>query len=307
MAFVSSSIHTSSTNEAVNTAHGVSTASTQVNAANSTNIDNLSDAVICAFLASQPNSPQLVHEDLQKNHQDDMEEMDLRCNNGHVDYGRAKVECYNCHKRGHFARDCRAPRNQDNKNKEISRRSVPMQTSTFTTLVSCDGLGGHDWSDQAKKGLIIGMRSIISTISISPEGFLPFILLVVVIIVTVVNVVVMVILVVVIAAIIGVVIIVTIIGVVVVVMIIGVVVVEFHQDKASSVRASVANFTLQSSSQLLRENTDSVRSNQRMRPTAPSVYPTPLKVERFGTITLSCASRATTIYQQLVAGWQPES
>ncbi|GJW53073.1 hypothetical protein Tco_0097158 [Tanacetum coccineum] len=42
MAFVSSSNNnTSSTNEAVNTAHGVSTASTQVNAANSTNIDNL--------------------------------------------------------------------------------------------------------------------------------------------------------------------------------------------------------------------------------------------------------------------------
>ncbi|GJR80966.1 hypothetical protein Tco_0151751 [Tanacetum coccineum] len=44
MAFMSSSNNnTSSTNEAVNTAHGVSTASTQVNAANSTNIDNLSD------------------------------------------------------------------------------------------------------------------------------------------------------------------------------------------------------------------------------------------------------------------------
>ncbi|GJX91707.1 hypothetical protein Tco_0345033 [Tanacetum coccineum] len=53
MAFVSSSNNnTSSTNEVVNTAHRVSTASTQVNAANSTNIDNLSDAVICAFLAS---------------------------------------------------------------------------------------------------------------------------------------------------------------------------------------------------------------------------------------------------------------
>ncbi|GJT74066.1 retrovirus-related pol polyprotein from transposon TNT 1-94 [Tanacetum coccineum] len=51
------------TNEAVNTAHGVSTANTQVNAANSTNIDNLSDAVICAFFTSQPNSPQLIHED----------------------------------------------------------------------------------------------------------------------------------------------------------------------------------------------------------------------------------------------------
>ncbi|GJV85089.1 hypothetical protein Tco_1524987 [Tanacetum coccineum] len=63
MAFVSSSNNnTSSTNEAVNTAHGVSTTSTQVNVANSTNIDNLSDAIICAVFASQPNSPQLVHE-----------------------------------------------------------------------------------------------------------------------------------------------------------------------------------------------------------------------------------------------------
>ncbi|GJU64230.1 hypothetical protein Tco_1246065 [Tanacetum coccineum] len=58
IAFVSSSNNnTSSTNEAVNTAHEVSTVSTQVNVANSTNIDNLSDVVICAFFASQPNSP----------------------------------------------------------------------------------------------------------------------------------------------------------------------------------------------------------------------------------------------------------
>ncbi|GJY44710.1 hypothetical protein Tco_0432923 [Tanacetum coccineum] len=82
MAFVSSSNNnTSNTNEAVNTAHGVSTASTQVNAANSTNIDNLIDAVICAFFASQPNSTQLVHEDLQQIHPYDMEEMDLRVAN----------------------------------------------------------------------------------------------------------------------------------------------------------------------------------------------------------------------------------
>ncbi|GJV49119.1 hypothetical protein Tco_1439331 [Tanacetum coccineum] len=36
-----------------------------------------------------------------------------------------------------------APRNQDNKNKESSRRSVPMEISTSTALVSCDGLGGY--------------------------------------------------------------------------------------------------------------------------------------------------------------------
>ncbi|GJW83779.1 ribonuclease H-like domain-containing protein [Tanacetum coccineum] len=176
MAFVSSSNNnTSSTNEAVNTAHGVSTASTQVNAANSTNIDNLSDAVICSFFASQPNSPQLAHEDLQQIHPDDIEEMDLRWQmamltmrarrflkntgrkltvNGNetIGFDKSKVECYNCHKRGHFARECRAPRNQDNKNKESSRRSVPVETSTSTALVSCDGLGGYDWSDQAEEG-----------------------------------------------------------------------------------------------------------------------------------------------------------
>ncbi|GKA25476.1 hypothetical protein Tco_0711585 [Tanacetum coccineum] len=72
---------------------------------------------------------------------------------------------------------------------------------------------------------IQGIRSIISTVSISPEGFLPSILLLVVIIVTVVIVVVTVILVDVVVAIIGVVIVVMIIGVVVIVMIIGVVVV----------------------------------------------------------------------------------
>ncbi|GKE30466.1 hypothetical protein Tco_1445850, partial [Tanacetum coccineum] len=49
----------SSTNGVVNTAHGATTARTQATVVNSTTIDNLSDAVICAFFASQPNNPQL--------------------------------------------------------------------------------------------------------------------------------------------------------------------------------------------------------------------------------------------------------
>ncbi|GKF83039.1 hypothetical protein Tco_0244695, partial [Tanacetum coccineum] len=53
MAFVSSlNNNTNNTNEAVTTAHRVSIASTQVNVAYSTNINNLSDAVICSFFAS---------------------------------------------------------------------------------------------------------------------------------------------------------------------------------------------------------------------------------------------------------------
>nr|GEW79889.1 reverse transcriptase domain-containing protein [Tanacetum cinerariifolium] len=138
-------------------------------------VNNLSDVVICSFFASQPNSPQLVYEDLQQIHPDNMEEIDLRWqmamltmrarrflkdarrkltvnDNETICFDKSKVEFYNCHKRGHFARECRAPRNQDNKNKKSSRRSVHVETSTSTTLVSCDGLGGYDWSDQAEEG-----------------------------------------------------------------------------------------------------------------------------------------------------------
>ncbi|GKD91066.1 hypothetical protein Tco_1366573 [Tanacetum coccineum] len=132
MAFVSSSNNNNSiTNGAVNTANGVSAANTQVNASNN---DNLSDVVICVFLVSQPNNPQLPHEDLQQIHPDDLEEMDLRWKmailtirairflkntarkltingNESVGFDKSKVECYNCHKKGHSAKECRAPRN----------------------------------------------------------------------------------------------------------------------------------------------------------------------------------------------------
>ncbi|GJX47180.1 retrovirus-related pol polyprotein from transposon TNT 1-94, partial [Tanacetum coccineum] len=173
VAFVSLN-NTSSTNGEVNIAHGVTTTSTQATAVNSTTIDNLSDAVICAFFASQPNSPQLDNEDLQQINPDDLEEMDLRWqmamltirarrflkNTGRkltvngtetIGFDKSKVECYNCHKRGHFARECRAPRNQENRNRE-NTRSVPVETTTSNALISCDGLGDYDWSDQAEEG-----------------------------------------------------------------------------------------------------------------------------------------------------------
>nr|GEV43487.1 hypothetical protein [Tanacetum cinerariifolium]GEV94140.1 hypothetical protein [Tanacetum cinerariifolium] len=41
---------------------------------------------------------------------------------------------------------------QDNKNKKSSRRSLPVEISTSIALVSCDGLGGYNWSDQAEEG-----------------------------------------------------------------------------------------------------------------------------------------------------------
>nr|GEU48111.1 hypothetical protein [Tanacetum cinerariifolium] len=77
VAFMSSN-STSSLNGAVNTAHGVTTASTQATVVNSATINNLSDTIICSFFSSQPNSLQLDNEDLQQIHPDDLEEMDLR-------------------------------------------------------------------------------------------------------------------------------------------------------------------------------------------------------------------------------------
>nr|GEU65201.1 hypothetical protein [Tanacetum cinerariifolium] len=196
MSFINSSTNaTVNIAQAVITTNGVSTASTQVNAAFSINIDNLSDAVIFAFLASQPNSPQLSHEDLEQIHPDDIKEMNLRWKmamlttrarrflkktrkkltvNGNESLGfdMSKVECYNCHKRGHFARKCRAPRNQDTKYKESIRRSVPVETPASIALVSCDGLGRYDWSDQAEgpNYVLMAYTSLSSYLKVSNDS-----------------------------------------------------------------------------------------------------------------------------------------
>ncbi|GJR84604.1 putative ribonuclease H-like domain-containing protein [Tanacetum coccineum] len=159
VAFVSSE-NTSSTNEVVNTAHDVSTASSQGQASSSTYADD----VMFSFFANQSNSLQLDNEDLEQIDTDDLEEIDLKWKvamltmrvkrflkktgrnlnfNGKETVGLTKVECYNCHKRGHFARECRAPRNQGNRNGDTPRRVVPMETPANALVVQA-GMSAKD-------------------------------------------------------------------------------------------------------------------------------------------------------------------
>nr|GFB07998.1 hypothetical protein [Tanacetum cinerariifolium] len=61
-------------------------------------------------------------------------------------FDMAKVECYNCHRKGHFARECRSPK--DSRRTVVAepqRRNVLVETSTSNALVSqCDGTGTYD-------------------------------------------------------------------------------------------------------------------------------------------------------------------
>ncbi|GKC20206.1 ribonuclease H-like domain-containing protein, partial [Tanacetum coccineum] len=137
MAFVSSK-NTSSTNEAVNTAL---------------------DSTV---------------EDLEQIDTDDLKEMDLKWQvamltmrvkiflkktgknlnfNGKeiVGFDKTKIECYNCHSRGHFARECRVLRNQGNRNGDVSRRIIAIETPA-NALVVQDRIGGYDWSFQNEDG-----------------------------------------------------------------------------------------------------------------------------------------------------------
>ncbi|GJU19382.1 ribonuclease H-like domain-containing protein [Tanacetum coccineum] len=148
--------------------------SNQAYGSNSANTDSMSDAMIYSFFANQSNSPQLNDEDLQQIDADDLKEMDLKWQmamltmrakrflnktgrkinaNGSetIGFNKSKVECYNCHKKGHFARECRALR--ENRNREPVRRNVTVETTETKALVAQDGLG-YDWSDQAEEGPI---------------------------------------------------------------------------------------------------------------------------------------------------------
>nr|GEW53744.1 ribonuclease H-like domain-containing protein [Tanacetum cinerariifolium] len=92
IAFVSSS-NTGSTNEPVSAVASVSAISAKILVYALPNVDTLSNAVIYSFFASQSNSPQTGR--------------NLGANGPtSIGFDMSKVECYNCHRKRHFAREC---------------------------------------------------------------------------------------------------------------------------------------------------------------------------------------------------------
>nr|GEV84297.1 hypothetical protein [Tanacetum cinerariifolium] len=136
----------------------------------SSNTDSTTESVSAAASVSAVNAK------LHPIDADDLEEMDLKWKmamftmrarrflqrtrknlgaNGptYLGFDMSKVECYNCHKKGHFTRECRSPKDSKrNGDAEPQRRNVPVETSTSNALVSqCDGVGSYDWSFQAEE------------------------------------------------------------------------------------------------------------------------------------------------------------
>nr|GFB68988.1 hypothetical protein [Tanacetum cinerariifolium] len=158
IAFVPSS-NIDITTEPVSAAASVSAVCAKMPVSPLLNVDSLSNDVIYSFFASQTSSLHLDNEDLKQIDDDDLEEMDLkwqmamltirarrflqrtgrnlRANRStSMVFDMSKVECYNCHKKVHFARECRSPTySKRNGAAKPYRRNVPVETSTSNALV----------------------------------------------------------------------------------------------------------------------------------------------------------------------------
>ncbi|GJY44624.1 hypothetical protein Tco_0432837 [Tanacetum coccineum] len=145
----------SSTND-VNTANvHVSTGSTPVSTASTNNSTAcLSDATLYAYLDTQPNGSQVVHEDLEQIHEDNLDEIDLKWQLALLSMKARKFY----QRTAHFARECRNPRSQENRNRsqDSSRRTINVEESSSKAMLAIDRTG-FDWSYMADEELRLSL------------------------------------------------------------------------------------------------------------------------------------------------------
>ncbi|GKE23612.1 putative ribonuclease H-like domain-containing protein, partial [Tanacetum coccineum] len=147
LAFITSP-STSSTNDADTASPQVSAASPNINAASpQVSTASVSDNTVYAFMIENLNGSNVLHQDLEQIHEDDLEVMDLKWQ-----FSLLSVECYNCRKLGHFARECRAPRSKEGqfRNQDNTRKQGNNEDTSLKEMLAIDGVG-FDWSDMAEE------------------------------------------------------------------------------------------------------------------------------------------------------------
>nr|GEU41767.1 ribonuclease H-like domain-containing protein [Tanacetum cinerariifolium] len=141
IAFVSSN-NTDSTNESVSAVPSVFIASSKALVSNLPNVDSLSDAVIYSFFAKEMDLKwQMAMPIMRARRFLQKTGRNLGANEtATIGYDMSKVECYNCHRRGHFARECRSLR--DNRNKDTLKRTVLVEAhQVLQDLIMSDKTG----------------------------------------------------------------------------------------------------------------------------------------------------------------------
>ncbi|GKC10095.1 hypothetical protein Tco_1001705 [Tanacetum coccineum] len=135
----------------------VSTGNTKVNTANTEiSIAGFSDATLYAFLSTQPQGSQLVHEDLDQLHDDDLEEIDLKWNMALLSMRARKF--YQRTGRKIIINGSSTAWSKDNRNwnQGSSSKAVKIEDASEKAMCAIDG-AGFDWSDMAEEEIQANM------------------------------------------------------------------------------------------------------------------------------------------------------